>query len=231
MNERFSRGYYSTVYTLSDQERIRFPHAQLKKDSDRDPYISNPYWYALCFYRHKIASLLFPDNFIAVIGTTKEVTTSNVAIFSQIAAVPPEHAVYSAHMRYVEIALNKHPYGLSINKRSLCQCETCISHRNFHNQQNIASKARSLAKKISQSGILTPYDDRSDYCLNDQGKVVFFEIAGFEPTKLINYLDSLKNPSQNQLRAPVLLKRYQQLILDNWRTIRERTKLETGEEF
>lgn len=211
MNERFSKGFYSTVYTLNDQERLRFPHAQLKKD-DGDPFRFHPYWYALSFYRHKIASLLFPENFIEVTGTTKD-SASSTAIYSKIAPVPPEHAVYSAHIRCVEIALNKYPYGLWINKRSLCQCESCISHRNFHNLQNLASKARSLAKNIAKTGILVPSNDRSDYCLDSKGNIVFFEIDGFESVRLRDYLDFSKNHTQGQSRASRLLERYERLLV------------------
>lgn len=62
----YSRGAHAVVRPLSDDETIHFPGAQLA----REEFARNRVEAVKLFYRHVIASALFPDNFVEVTGVS-----------------------------------------------------------------------------------------------------------------------------------------------------------------
>jgi hypothetical protein len=116
--EKYSNGFNSAVYKVDNVDKKRFPNADLIRidNSSKDRH-----WFGRLYYRHKIAHLLYPDNFINVVAVTvdsfkkdsfEEVSYSGsfnkeVELFSKVAPVSPDHAIYSSHMRINPDTRNK----------------------------------------------------------------------------------------------------------------------------
>lgn len=212
MQEKYSEGFHSEVYTVSKGQKLWFPSADLvriDKSTDKN-------WFARLFYRHKIAQTLFPDNFINVVGSqvdpwqeelVKKVTIGGDdytfqkervhRLFSEIASVPSSHAIFSEHM--------------SANGKSLHNCAQCIDHIDFHRSNDIVRKAIEVTLPMQKIGIYPPIDDPSDYCLTEKDKIIFFEIEDFDSESLGEFLRSLKLPTDAQKKALVLVKRFRSL--------------------
>ncbi|OGH10444.1 MAG: hypothetical protein A2857_00005 [Candidatus Levybacteria bacterium RIFCSPHIGHO2_01_FULL_36_15] len=120
----------------------------------REDEESDKLWFARLFYRHKIAHLLFPDNFIRVVGASvephdqelyDEVKIGNKIwhmapnrihrLFSKTAAVSPDHAIYSDHMAIVA-------EDGWIHKKSVCSCQRCSNHRDEHKIHHMKKKGQ-----------------------------------------------------------------------------------------
>lgn len=230
MQERrfYSKGLLAEVYEVSPQERLWFRHADLVRVDG--PWIVGPVdmkkIFARLFYKHKIAELLFPDNFIHVVAARTEVRkvlyedrmlstkTHKVhkllesrtnTLFSQKADIPVEHSTFSEHM----ITDSDGKQG----KVSSCQCNDCISHREFHSSSALAEKAEEVSIPMRRIGVVPAYfGDPSDYCLTGKGNIVFFEIDNFDNTALAEYLSSLENPDSREKEALILINRHTQLL-------------------
>ncbi len=222
MREKYANGLRSTIFRISSEERLRFPVADLVKedlDSDRQ-------WFARLFYRHKIAHLLFPNNFVKVVAAIVEphqpylyedfdmgkglIITSPVdrlhRLYSQLADVAPDHATYASHMKLVFDRETRWT-----GKRSVCSCAACVSHGEDHETRNIEQGATEFSGLVSQIGIGLDPADPSDYCISSGGDIIFFEIDKFEPKKLRVHLESIIDPSHVELEALTLLGRHDEL--------------------
>lgn len=142
----------------------------------------------------KIASLLFPNHFIEIIGMELIKTSAKLEnleafhverrIKSKLAPIPPEHAIFTKHLKE---NLNFFLRGL------ICDCAVCQAHNNLHNlqlEENI--NIDRAAWEIRNAGIYVPTDDPTDYCLGPKG-VIFFEVDLVIPSQLRNYIHSLNS--------------------------------------
>jgi hypothetical protein len=214
----YSRGSHHQVCTLSPQEQLWFPQADLVRNNDMS---DDPWWFARLAYRHRIVSTLFPRNFIQVVGAhvvpaepVPRITpwfSDNPTpiihaprehrLFSKKAAIPEEHAVFSAHAR---------PIGAR-GKVSSYDCYECRRHSDYHSQHNLDGRAYQIACIAKPLGIALPHDDPSDFCLDKTGSVVFFEIEDFNVHQLIRFLESQNNRNPRQERALHLSYRFRDL--------------------
>lgn len=208
--EPYSRGYNAGVWIISRREKFNFPTADLVRITNGDNKFMR------IFYMHKIAQLLFPGQFINVIGA-RIVTRKSLEgeerqpldairnfLYSQQADVSSEHATFSAHM---DIG--------GPGKVSLCRCGNCASHREFHHSNALAERAYADSFLMKAIGIMPPnYGDPSDYCLTREGKIVFFEIEFLNGERLKNHLSSLRRPNPNEQKALALVRRYNKLLHD-----------------
>lgn len=190
----FSAGYDrspTSVHTVTDAQRLRFPSADLV----RYERSTNPFFYKLLFYKHRIARLLYPDQFIEVVGAVTEARpggedsfAKDHLVFSRKAPVPDEHATFAAHMEIDDD-------GPKRLKKSLCKCSVCVSHRRFHRDHDISMKAFDASSEFWRRGITVPWDDDSDYCMTDKEKILFFEIDGMDYRVLQNNIDDVDDPA------------------------------------
>lgn len=226
MKEAFSRGSIvskALVFRVSEEQKLLFPRADLVRiegSIDKN-------WAAKLFYRHEIASLLFPNNFIEVIAAQvdpwddgllessfldsqefKKAKEREHRLFSKIAEVSSDHATFSSHMNFGTS-------GDEIIKLSNHNCEGCKIHRKFHKSKNLEKEATKVALDMQKIGINPPINDPSDYCLNAERNIVFFEIDEFDGDKLHKYLSSLVTPNENEKKALSLLRRFISLREDS----------------
>lgn len=227
MQEKYSHGFHSEVYKVDKQQKLWFPLADLVKIDES----ADKNWFARLFYRHKIASLLFPYNFINVLGAQVEPWEKNLIdevtigkttlrerkrrvhrLFSQMASVPANHSVFSEHM---DINLDIAVGDKKAEKVSLHDCVDCKSHREFHKSNDLEKKVIETAFPMQEIGILPPIDDPSDYCLTTEGNMIFFEVNEFDEEVLGKHLSSLKNPNEMEEKALRLLCRFNELYKDS----------------
>ena len=231
MQEKYSSGFYSEVFKVDKQQKLYFPQSDLVKVDES----SDKNWFARLFYRHKIASLLFPDNFINVTGsqvepwerelideikiggtTFKNRVTRVHRLFSQMAHVPENHAVFSQHITVVgPDSIGNERNDRTQEKVSLHDCVHCKAHREFHKSNDLQEKAINSASPMLDIGILPPIHDPSDYCLTEEGNIIFFEIDNFDEEVLGKHLSSLKNPNEMEENALRLLRRINELFEDS----------------
>lgn len=190
-----------------------FPVDLVKEEGHPDPL----YGKRTCL-QHAIAGLLFPGEFIELRGWEEAEDYPSCAqdrggvifytpkhlIYSVMADVPLSHAIYAAHATY------------SVSneiKISACGCGTCENHRQFHEENRLVKRAREAAIRMFAVGIDLPYEDPTDYCLSPSSPsgLIFFEIEGFKPRKMEQYLRALPSPTPDQQLARELLKRYRRL--------------------
>lgn len=207
--ERFSGGHVASIYKVSDDEKALFSRADLVR-VDR---VADPSWFTRLYYKHKVASLLYPDNFIEVVGaravslpllvptqTRQSEEIQNHNLYSQMAKVNPDHATYADHLTLV-VGEGK------LYKDFTCSCVACVRHGQEHDGRDMAKLAQEASDFISPSGIVPPTDDPGDYCLTDRG-VIFFELKSFDPIQLKKSLTILEGIAPNQQVALSLLDRY-----------------------
>lgn len=199
MKEAFSNGFHAKVFTLSEEEKLYFPHADLV----REERVDDLHWFARVFYIHKIAHTLYPEHFIDVVGVSQPVPGETFSLYSRKIPVPEEHATFASHMRLVQT-------GSHIEKRSVCGCQDCINHRQFHRTNRVVGSAIELHWSLQNTGLAVHFNDQSDYCLNGD-RVVFFEIDFFSAKMLRNNLISQHHPTEAQLLAQTFLDRYDAL--------------------
>lgn len=220
MREKYSGGFDARIYLLTPNQKILFPQADLVREYETN----DKNWFARLFYRHRVASLLFPDNFIDVVAAQVEPWQENLIneeqtemivsreaknrthkLFSKLAVVNKDHAIFSQHM-----------YGrydiVDRTKISLCSCGHCASHRVLHDETLMAIKARDAGEEMGMIGIFPPCDDPSDYCLKENGDIIFFEVERFDSIRIRSHLQKLPNPKPNEKRALKLLDRLDQLL-------------------
>lgn len=235
MHEKYSRGFHASVYKVDRQQKLWFPSADLVKiDQSRDKN-----WFARLFYRHKIAQLLFPDNFINVVAAQvdpwqeqlvdeftigkrvfKEQKSREHKLFSKMALVPATHAVFSEHMDInMDISSEDGGSDSRSEKVSLHDCADCNSHRVFHISNGLEQKAMDIAPPMQKIGIHPPTHDPSDYCLTKEGDIIFFEVQNFQEEQLETHLSSLKSRTENEETALRLLKRFDALYKDSRRVL------------
>lgn len=190
MKEKFSNGRNGEVFFISEQERILYPHADFSKEQKYNEL----FLFKLIFYQHKIARLLFPANFIEVIGTS-EPDGETTYVFSKEAKVNPQHATFSSHK-------NEH-----------FLCGECESHKEFHSR--ILNDAQNLGHSLHKKGINVPYLDETDYCISN-GNIVFFEIESIDTTRLRRHLSKQGTLRPEIQQARNLLERYQNLRTQYW---------------
>lgn len=201
MIEFYSSGQHGEVYRLTGA-RV-FPHSEVvKKEADADRY-----WFLRLFYRQRIGSLLFPDNFIEVVGTQVFPSSNGVmlrthSLFSKEAKVNQNHAEFSNHTTWSEKLIE------TFDPTGPCTCERCVSHRNFHRENKLGERALEISKKMEAIGIKPPVNDQTDYCLGERGQVIFFEMLEFDPQKLRRHLAKLKKPTDKETEALKLLDRH-----------------------
>jgi len=188
MSEFFSNGGRGEVYRISTENALRFPHADLHK-IDRTPWQWHPF--SVNFYAYKIANVLFPDNVISIHGYSQK--RGVVGIFSSLADVPAEHALYSAHM-----VANPNSYFGAARKKLGCDCESCKKHHDFH-KDLLAAASRLEHETTKAAGITLPFSDWSDYCLANSGHILFFEIEALDLGVLEAYLHG-ENPNSPRIQ-------------------------------
>ncbi len=204
--ELFSHGLRNDVFYSSKRERIAFPNGDLVKvDYSRDELL-----FARLFYKHKIASLLLPDNTITVVGTVidrPEVDegphiSPTIRQISQMAPVSSDHAIFSQHT------------GVDVNhqKNNVCECEVCRNHREYHLNNSLEKRALAFARGASEIGVGFPADDPTDYCLNEEkDTVLFFEIDRFDVRQVMQFLSHIAQPTRAESQAFHLAVRYKEL--------------------
>ena len=207
LREQFSNGKLSVVHKTSSRDRVLFPSA----DVVRNEQTKDKWWFARLFYKHKIASLLFPQNVIDVVGATVDPAERAIwgksgpgefsglqnrenFLFSRMAQTVPGHEIYASHMT------------VGYKKESTCPCEACGSHRQMHGEAE-AARALALHDSTVKMGIGFPYDDPSDYCLVD-GEILFFEVPYLDSARLRKYLGGLPDLTVDTKRVLTLLDRY-----------------------
>lgn len=218
----FAKGGNSLVRKPSIEERTMFTHAQLV----REEFKNIKDMARISFYRHKIASTLFPGHFIEVVGVTStpnagaggrfeiESTTPNIyknpvlnRLYSVLSRVSPDHATYTSHMGFqVQDGLD---FGAG-GKKFECTCIVCQRH---HRQHGLITtlKASLLSRRFDLAGIEVPTDDQTDFC-DVNGKLVFFEVNWVDPEKVKEYIASQKNlPESTKRRVSNLAERLAQL--------------------
>lgn len=193
MRERYSQGNNARIYRVEANELQRFPQAELVREDRSD----DRYWGERLFARHIIASTLFPDHFITVVGAevipseplTVKLSDGNhhyypkersQLLYSKEANIAEGHATFADHMR-------PGPKG----KVSSCPCAQCTEHKQLHEREKLSQLATQTAVPMIDIGITPPVEDPSDYCISPNG-IVFFEIEVFEQEKLSAYLKSPK---------------------------------------
>lgn len=161
--QNFSRGENASVDRVGTylNECVMFPNADLvRTESSISPNCKR------LFYMHKVASLLFPRNFIEVVAA-REINSFSTRLYSRLADVPEEHAIFARDCFK--------PWGQE--KRSICECRPCEEHRHFHDDHDLQQRAFELAKELQEWGIYVEYTDITDYCLDQKtGEIIFFEV-------------------------------------------------------
>lgn len=217
MSVEYSKGFQARVYQVDQSHHLGFPHADLYRiESTRDRT-----YFVRLFLKHKIASLLFPNNFITVVGSqsdrpttdlqTEQIALPNImsgqrflergiSLFSCLASVPKDHSVFAAHFKLSD--------KVSRGKSSSCRCEVCVRHNRFHKSTEIYRIANQLGSRAARIGIYLPDEDSSDFCLIN-GEVIFFEIESINPHMIWKYLINITNPTDNEQSALRLLDRYE----------------------
>lgn len=216
--KEFSHGFHASVLPVSEQEKILFPNADLV----RIDHSSSPITFLQRCYIHNITHNLFPSNFIQVVGATRGSKVNNspyqdlfknitdktfgleYRIYSKMADLPQDHAVFSSHME-----LNENSDEENLPKVSVCSCKNCKAHRQFHNSYSLNQRALNFVRFTREYGI-EPELDPSDYCLTPKG-IVFFEIAYIFPDKIRESILRIKHPTQSQKAALKLVDRYEQI--------------------
>lgn len=195
MSLEYSRGFNAKVYRLSpDSPYVK--KADLVRIEDTFDYL----WFERLYIAHKIASLLYPDNFIQVVGAANRPISLDgkpgyhAELYSKLAPIPPDHAIFSAHFAVTtKPALADRYHHHNNSNPPHCECRTCFDHVNFHEQHKLRSKATQLhIDSLTHSCISLPYDDPTDYCLTSNG-LIFFEIEQFNSFALIRKL--IQNPT------------------------------------
>lgn len=194
---------------LTPEEKKLFPHADLVRESVG----TDTRLFSKLFYRHKIANLLLPDNFIEVTGAqvypSDDLSNGSIyratRLFSELAPVNKNHSVFSQH-------IDRRYDAVMGSKESLCPCDICFSHREFHKSNSLDQRAKQISEEMINIGIVPPYSDPSDYCLTEKDTVIFFEIEHLDHLNLGNYLRALKDLRPNQQWALRVLDRYEKLL-------------------
>lgn len=195
----YSRGYRGIVFVNEGKGLVFFSSADLVKTEQT----KNPFEGLRTFYLMQLTHLLFPDNFIDVVGLTKQSKKSqdgfiyNNSFFSRKASVPKDHAVYSQHG-------NKH-----IGEKSKhCLCDICKRHDFFHGNKDFHDKALDLASFLKcEAGIFVPESDPTDYCLDDSGHIIFFEVDKLRHDRAKIYIEKNLDVTR-KWRAYDLLERF-----------------------
>lgn len=153
------------------------------------------------FVNLKIASLLFPENFIDVqdiklvrtqtkprVYNFYEVILVDSYIKSKLAPTHPDHPFFSAHQKTYEEVTE-------------CTCDLCKAHRRLHYSTEYMHQLSDLKIKLNAAGILVPDDDHTDHCIGPNG-IIFFEADLPETPKLREYLKHLgKNEVTEKINA------------------------------
>jgi hypothetical protein len=164
-------------------------------------------WYERLFIRHKIAHNLFPNNFIDVVAVANKLATPpepisrtryQTTLFSRLAPVPAEHAIFSAH--YAEITKASFDNYYNPKNAPKCICLICQEHFLFHKTHKLAKRADIVDQGIfDHFGIHVPTTDPTDYCLTPRG-ILFFEIEILHTPKLKRFIaDVAPNPQKQYL--------------------------------
>jgi hypothetical protein len=164
----FSKGAHAKVYRLG-------PHDPWKSRADlvREEESSGRTDHLVLFYSQKIAQALYPGHFIHTSGSRTEVvegsseTPWKQSLFTREARVKKGHRVFAAHMEIV-------PF---MGKGSFCSCTDCRQHREFHQDEGLLTRAFEVQQEVARAGVVVDPTDQSDYCLESNGQLIFFEAA------------------------------------------------------
>jgi hypothetical protein len=211
MTNEFSHGFHGQVFPIDGKPKIFYPNADLVKrfTSTKEKDALKEY------YSLKIAHLLYPDNFINPVGATSlerpgklrafshgifgKSSRYSHSVYTQQAATPLEHATFSSHFTYDETQRFK---------VQECTCSVCIGHELFHNQFDLRGRATEFAYQLEGVGIYIPYKDQSDYCLDRNGNLVFYEVNSIYPGFQFWGLPSIQAPEEVKARVENLTHRY-----------------------
>lgn len=196
MGNEFSSGANGQVYLTngtdvmwSAKDQTLWPKAELRKVESHG--IAGTH-FGVIYYWHKIASLLFPNNFPEMIGASIRYSTDQ--LFSRMAPVHPGHAKFT-------VSCGEGQGGRKSPDRT---SETCMEHYRFHQEHNLEARAKELSDEVSPWGIGVPAHDITDYCLSATGDIVFFEV-GVYPWKT-------RNKMKNTDLAPDIRHRLEQYL-------------------
>src|SRR5581483_6823269 len=141
--ELFSRGGEARVFSVSPEEKEKYPSADLVREQ-REVF-SERATYRL----YTIAHALFPNNFIHMVGYEHgrgRYGSDTGRYFSEKAPVPDAHAVFSLHSFAMEF----------VQKIPGDSCASCQEHREFHKEEQLEHLAAQTAKTIQQAGLFVP---------------------------------------------------------------------------
>lgn len=212
----YSKGFHASVRNLTPAEKALFPKAELVREEER---CTDAYWSARLFYRHRLATVLSPGNFIHIVAATSteakpaytcEVIGQdvimpaeyNIQLYSKKANVPDEHAIYSLHMS------DKGGMG----KRSMCDCTVCKDHRIFHAVEDMERLAYDENEVLRKKGITVPWHDPTDYCYTYENKLVFFEIESLDVPVIEASIKEADLTQDDREYVQMILARYASLM-------------------
>lgn len=192
----FSKGFHAKVYDITSKKEEDLWVARADLVREEDATASASLEARRLFYSHKIVRLLFPKNTIEVTGARPK--GGSTLLYSKLAPIPSEHAVFSKHSEIHE--------GNQIFE---CGCEACAKHTLLHSKNEFQDKAEDIARKMNHAGIVVPLSDPTDYCISDAGDIIFFE-HDFIIQKIEDFIRANSNQSIGD-KLLRLLERYKKL--------------------
>ncbi len=172
--EYVANGRSARVYRLSgDEPQARIQRAQLVRKEGHE----NPLNYAILYCIHDICHTAFPEHFAEVVSCGVDMRSSSVNLDEGgIPSYRPNHRLY---FKELDVPKEHHHFGsqasigLHGEKLSTCGCFDCTKHRLIHDENR--KRMCELSQELKGYGIITPWDDLSDWCVDSTGSIVFFE--------------------------------------------------------
>jgi len=189
--EYLAQGQNARVYRLSGNEpQARIQRAQLVRTEGHE----NPLNYAILFCIHDICHAAFPEHFAEVVSCGVDSMSSSMNLDEGgIPSYQPNHRMY---FKELDVPKEHHHFGsqasigLHGEKLSTCGCFGCTNHRTLHDENR--KRMCELSLKLKEYGIITPWDDLSDWCVDSAGNIVFFEADLFLPPVFRERLDEFE---------------------------------------
>lgn len=188
-HEKFAEGFHAAVYPVGDKERLRGRAA--RADVVRKENHEKLFYFAELFVKHRLCYLLFPEHFINVVASSTMRSGLECISYFDWDTGLPMHNLYSvkanvpiAHAHYGTVLTG----GIIGPKRQTCPCAECAEHKRVHVKHR--SEVDELHRTLLDCGIEVPYNDGSDWCVTQEGNIVFFEIDVIDLSRLKQYIES-----------------------------------------
>lgn len=210
MLKEFSRGHNAVVYwNDKGNQPPPFSHADLVRIEPCLHFEDGTF----IFCQMQLAQIAFPGNFPEVIAFKVGINDPKAFVdrggiqsyeppfylYSKRTSTPSEHNIFCDHIGH----------DLEGYKIHTCPCSACSSHALLHEKQH--GNMHAFVRDALQAGIQLPYDDPTDWCLNDNGGIVFFEINKLDIATLSRYIHHLDLPQSQQAKADRLIRAYKKV--------------------